>query len=90
MPQGSWNSSAGQGRWPPGEQEELHRCSRAQFWMPAEEKLVCVGRESNPGQLLGRQLCSPLYHQREESLLHVKVEEAEITSVLLSIFSCQK
>ncbi|CAM4568245.1 unnamed protein product [Leuciscus chuanchicus] len=23
-----------------------------------------VGRESNPGQLLGRQLCSPLYHQR--------------------------
>ena len=49
MPQGSWNSSAGQGRWPPGEQEELHRCSRAQFWMPAEEKLVCVGRESNPG-----------------------------------------
>ena len=32
--------------------------------MPAEEKLVCVGRESNPGQLLGRQLCLPLYHQR--------------------------
>src|SRR4029434_810464 len=25
---------------------------------------ACVGRESNPGQLLGRQLCSPLYHQR--------------------------
>ena len=25
----------------------------------------CVGRESNPGQLLGRQLCSPLYHQRK-------------------------
>ena len=24
----------------------------------------CDGRESNPGQLLGRQLCSPLYHQR--------------------------
>ena len=24
----------------------------------------CVGRESNPGQLLGRQLCSPLYHRR--------------------------
>ena len=23
----------------------------------------CVGQESNPGQLLGRQLCSPLYHQ---------------------------
>lgn len=27
-------------------------------------KCTCVGRESNPGQLLGRQLCSPLYHQR--------------------------
>ncbi len=25
---------------------------------------ICDGRESNPGQLLGRQLCSPLYHQR--------------------------
>ena len=23
----------------------------------------CIGRESNPGQLLGRQLCLPLYHQ---------------------------
>lgn len=31
--------------------------------MPAGGK-GCVGRESNPGQLLGRQLCSPLYHQR--------------------------
>ena len=29
-----------------------------------EEKKDCVGRESNPGQLLGRQLCSPLYHRR--------------------------
>ena len=28
------------------------------------EKNICVGRESNPGQLLGRQLCSPLYHRR--------------------------
>ncbi len=27
-------------------------------------KEKCVGRESNPGQLLGRQLCSPLYHRR--------------------------
>ena len=25
---------------------------------------ICVGRESNPDQLLGRQLCSPLYHRR--------------------------
>ena len=31
-----------------------------------KEKKVCNcdGRESNPGQLLGRQLCSPLYHHR--------------------------
>ena len=29
-----------------------------------QRKAACVGRESNPGQLLGRQLCSPLYHQR--------------------------
>ena len=29
-----------------------------------EDKKDCVGRESNPGQLLGRQLCSPLYHRR--------------------------
>ena len=28
------------------------------------QKQNCVGRESNPGQLLGRQLCSPLYHRR--------------------------
>ena len=28
------------------------------------KKVRCVGRESNPGQLLGRQLCSPLYHRR--------------------------
>ena len=28
------------------------------------ENKECVGRESNPGQLLGRQLCSPLYHRR--------------------------
>ena len=31
---------------------------------PYQEMAYCVGRESNPGQLLGRQLCSPLYHQR--------------------------
>ena len=29
-----------------------------------KNKIQCVGRESNPGQLLGRQLCSPLYHRR--------------------------
>ena len=31
---------------------------------PYQEMAYCVGWESNPGQLLGRQLCSPLYHQR--------------------------
>ena len=31
---------------------------------PSKREIVCVGRESNPGQLLGRQLCSPLYHRR--------------------------
>ena len=36
----------------------------------------CVGRESNPGQLLGRQLCSPLYHRRlSNSLLDTLFEE---------------
>ena len=34
-----------------------------------KKKNVCVGRESNPGQLLGRQLCSPLYHRRHVDVL---------------------
>lgn len=57
MPQGTWHSNV--------------RTETGWFWSTthcfcslAEEKLGCVGRESNPGQLLGRQLCSPLYHQR--------------------------
>ena len=29
-----------------------------------QKKNNCVGRESNPDQLLGRQLCWPLYHRR--------------------------
>ena len=29
-----------------------------------EHKIYRVGQESNQGQLLGRQLCSPLYHRR--------------------------
>ena len=36
-------------------------------WHPApkinEFLRLCIGRESNPGQLLVRKLCSPLYHQ---------------------------
>ena len=32
----------------------------------------CVGRESNPDQLLGRQLCWPLYHRRPRSKKNLK------------------
>ena len=38
------------------------------FCMLGRTKTICVGRESNPGQLLGRQLCSPLYHRRGAGL----------------------
>ena len=37
-------------------------------------KLTCDGRESNPGQLLGRQLCSPLYHHRCQVLFFALVQ----------------
>ena len=30
-----------------------------------QEANICDGRESNPGQPLGRQLCSPLYHHHQ-------------------------
>ena len=33
------------------------------------KRCQCVSRESNPGQLLGRQLCSPLYHWRLHMVL---------------------
>ena len=33
--------------------------------------MLCDGRESNPGQLLGRQLCSPLYHHRTKQHEHL-------------------
>ena len=40
-------------------------CERDLFKsLDIKKKRTCVGRESNPGQLLGRQLCSPLYHRR--------------------------
>ena len=39
----------------------------AALWQPEvpfiTSHLLCIGRESNPGQLHGKQLCSPLYHQ---------------------------
>ena len=41
--------------WAPG----FHSCSLNQ-----PKRNYCVGRESKPGQLLGRQLCSLLYHRR--------------------------
>ena len=37
-------------------------CARYPGWEVKEKS--CVGRESNPDQLLGRQLCWPLYHRR--------------------------
>ena len=37
-------------------------------WRPTERTKCYVGRESNPGQLLGRQLCSPLYHRRHTKI----------------------
>ena len=39
----------------------------------------CDGWESNPGQLLGRQLCSPLYHHRSdtpENRYHLRQRQA--------------
>ena len=37
----------------------------------------CISRESNPGQLLGRQLCSPLYHYRLTWLFIVPLKVLE-------------
>ena len=42
-----------------------------------QKKNNCVGRESNPDQLLGRQLCWPLYHRRLMKL-HQKIKEITI------------
>ena len=42
-----------------------------------DKKVECAGRESNPGQLLGRQLCSPLYHRRRTDELPL-VQELKI------------
>ena len=35
------------------------------WFQRGEKRDRCNGWESNPGQLLGRQLCSPLYHHRK-------------------------
>ena len=40
------------------------RIQFSQLFPQSNKKSYCVGRESNPGQLLGWQLCSPLYHRR--------------------------
>ena len=37
---------------------------RLQKWKSMKDNKICDVRESNPGQLLGRQLCSPLYQHR--------------------------
>ena len=40
------------------------RIQFSQLFPQSNKESYCVGRESNSGQLLGRQLCSPLYHRR--------------------------
>ena len=48
--------------------------SNPQVWRPNPEPkptkhlMLCIGQETNTGQLLGRKLCSPLYHQYNLSL----------------------
>ena len=54
-----------------------------------KQKWKCVGRESNPGQLLGRQLCSPLYHRRHATRTKIStgILLAELCSVSLQCSS---
>ena len=40
------------------------KCYSAVCYLKDTSEATCDGWESNPGQLLGRQLCSPLYHHR--------------------------
>lgn len=55
-------------------------------WHPApktnEVLMICIGRESNPGQLLGRQLCSPLYHQCYVQLISHMETSTHILTVI--------
>ena len=46
------------------------KSSKSETAVGLVERELCIGRESNPGQLLGRQLCSPLYHQCTTCLNH--------------------
>ena len=46
----------------------------------------CVGRESNPGQLLGRQLCSPLYHRRLVVVLTAMWQSLQDQLIALAFF----
>ena len=48
----------------------------------------CVGRESNPDQLLGRQLCWPLYHRRRTAVLMMLVVSLSLYRVRNRVFSC--
>ena len=59
---GAWASLASAAWRQAQAQRRLAGCPRARDLGKTWAR--CVGRESNPGQLLGRQLCSPLYHQR--------------------------
>ena len=47
------------------------RIQFSKLFPQSNKKSYCVGRESNSGQLLGRQLCSPLYHRRFDVGLEV-------------------
>ena len=59
---GAWASLASAAWRQAQAQRRLAGCPRARDLGKTWAR--CVGRESNPGQLLGRQLCSPLYYQR--------------------------
>ena len=48
----------------------------------------CVGQESNPVQLLGRQPCSPLYHRRCMSLTILICLEKVLHPFFSCFFSC--
>ena len=50
----------------------------------------CISRESNPGQLLGRQLCSPLYHWRCFSLKQKKFQSSQLNKLKTLFSVCSK
>ena len=68
-----------------------HNCDRyllthnMQIFKQALQHLPCIGRESNPGQLLGKQLCSPLYHQcHERPCCNASAHDEQTTTLALT------